>query len=111
MRLRPRAAILLRLMGGMLSRGIAAVAVFVCAVAVPATAAPAKARASAADSLERALLAHVNAFRAQHGLRPLRPYVRLAAVAGAHSRAMARDGFIAHRSADGSAAWQRIRRY
>jgi uncharacterized protein YkwD len=62
-------------------------------------------------ALERQVLVDVNAVRAQHGLRPLRLSQRLTAAADRHSREMARGGFFAHESADGSAFWKRIERF
>ena len=97
-------------------KGVAA-AVAVCALAAPATAAvtaearTGAARVSAADALERDVLANVNAFRARHGLAPLRLNTRLSAAADAQSTSMARRGFFAHRSADGSAYWRRVGRF
>jgi uncharacterized protein YkwD len=103
---------ILESMGGRFVRGIAAAAVAACTLAATATAGQSTAGAvSAADSLEHAVLVEVNAFRARHGLRPLRLHTRLEAAADVHSRAMAHRGFFGHRSADGSASWQRIRRY
>lgn len=47
-------------------------------------------------ALERALHAAANAERAAHGLPPLAPDARLAAVARAHSRDMAERGYFGH---------------
>jgi uncharacterized protein YkwD len=97
-------------------KGVAA-AVAVCAHAAPATAAvtadarTGAARVSAADALERDVLAHVNAFRARNRLVPLRLNARLSAAADAQSPAMARIGFFAHRSSDGSAYRRRVGRF
>jgi uncharacterized protein YkwD len=102
-------------LGGML-RGVAA-AVAACALASPATAAVTAdarggaARVSAADALERDVLAHVNAFRARHGLAALRVNDRLSAAADVQSTAMAQLGFFAHRSADGSSYRRRVGRF
>jgi uncharacterized protein YkwD len=63
------------------------------------------------SALEHEVLVDVNAIRAQHGLRPLRLSERLTAAADRHSREMARGGFFAHESADGSAFWKRIERF
>jgi uncharacterized protein YkwD len=102
--------------GGTL-KGIAA-ALAACALAAPATAAvSADARATgttqvaAADALERDVLANVNAFRAAHHLAPLRLNRRLTAAADVQSSAMARLGFFAHRSADGSTVSRRVGRF
>jgi uncharacterized protein YkwD len=64
-----------------------------------------------ARSLEASLLVAINAVRADHGLRPLRANARLAAAAGAHTRAMVERGFFAHESRDGTPFWRRIRRF
>ena len=91
---------------------IAAVVVVVGALAAPASAAEnASRRVTAADPLERSVLLEVNALRARHRLAPLRLSDRLTAAADAHSDAMARRGFFAHESADGSAFWKRVRRF
>ena len=89
------------------------VAVFaVCALAVPAIAAGGTTNGvSAEDSLERGVLAEINALRAQHKLAPLKLNVRLTRAADAHSLAMAKRGFFAHESADGSAFWKRVKRF
>jgi uncharacterized protein YkwD len=62
-------------------------------------------------SLERGLLAKINALRAGRGLARLRVHERLGAAALEHSRQMARRGFFGHRSADGSTFGQRVQRY
>ena len=96
---------------------IAAAGALFLASASPATAAPsaetraAASRASAASSLEKSVLAEVNAFRARHRLAPLRLNLSLAAAAGSHTSSMARRGFFSHRSADGSATSRRVRRF
>lgn len=78
-------------------------------LAVPATAAaPSGIRAEVA--LQRSILAEINAVRAAHGLGALRRSVSLERAAGGHSRAMARLGFFAHASRDGTAFWKRIAR-
>jgi uncharacterized protein YkwD len=93
-----------------LLRGIAAGAALVCALAAPATAAEHSALGVTRDNaLEQGVLAEINTFRAQHRLSPLRVNVRLTAAAEAHSLAMARRGFFAHESADGTAFWKRVR--
>jgi len=98
-------------------RGIAATAAAACVLAGPAGAAVSaeshagSVRVSAADALEHDVLGEVNAFRAQHRLAPLRLNVRLDEAADVQSSSMARLGFFAHRSADGSAYWRRVRRF
>jgi uncharacterized protein YkwD len=66
---------------------------------------------AAARPLETGLLGKINALRARRGLTRLRMHERLAAAALEHSRQMARRGFFAHRSADGSTFGQRVQRY
>jgi uncharacterized protein YkwD len=96
---------------------IAAAGALLLGVASPATAAPtaatraATSQTAAADSFETSVLAKVNAFRARHGLAPLRLNLGLVAAADAHTTSMARRGFFSHRSPDGSAAWRRVRRF
>jgi uncharacterized protein YkwD len=101
------------------SRRIGVVAAGVCA-AVLATflgrglTAPAAARMGsdrAMPALGHEVLGAVNAFRVAHHLVPLRESPRLARAARQHSREMARVGYFAHESADGSAFWRRIERY
>ena len=57
------------------------------------------------------MLTDLNAIRVGHGLRPLRLSQRLAVAATHHSVQMARVGYFAHESADGSAFWRRIERF
>jgi uncharacterized protein YkwD len=92
--------------------------VLLAAVAAAALAAPAspatdraQTRVSSVSSLESAVLVEVNALRRRHGLVPLRLSPQLSTAAASHSRAMASRGFFAHRSADGSTFWQRVRRF
>ena len=81
-------------------------------LAVPAGAVKARATAiSAANPLEHRVLAQVNAVRARHGLRPLRPSAPLRAAAEVHSHQMARLGFFSHSSPDGSPFWRRVKRH
>jgi uncharacterized protein YkwD len=93
-------------------KGIVLAVALVGALAAPATAAEnASRRVKAADVLERGVLSEVNTLRARHHLAPLRLNVRLKAAADAHSEAMARRGFFAHESPDGSPFWKRVRRF
>jgi uncharacterized protein YkwD len=93
-------------------KGIVLAVALVGALAAPATAADnASRRVRAADVLERGVLSEVNALRAKHHLAPLRLNTRLGAAADTHSEAMARRGFFAHESPDGSAFWKRVRRF
>lgn len=66
---------------------------------------------SAANGLERLVLAELNAVRRAHGLRPLRRSLPLNAAADAHSRTMGRYGIFQHDSRDGSAFWHRVKRF
>jgi len=78
-----------------------------------AVASPAQPRRPAAslNSLERGVLADINAFRTQHKLAPLRLSASLTTAAREHSKEMAEQGYFAHESADGSAFWKRIQRF
>ena len=64
-----------------------------------------------ADSLELAVLDELNGARAEYGLRPLRPNVRLATAAEEHSVDMVESGYFAHESSDGSVFSNRIKRF
>jgi uncharacterized protein YkwD len=55
-----------------------------------------------ADRAERAVIRAVNRTRARHGLARVRRSRSLARAADAHSLEMARGGFFAHESANGS---------
>jgi uncharacterized protein YkwD len=79
-------------------------------VATSATASP-RTRAVALSPLESGVLLDINAFRAQHGLAKLRVNPKLTAAARAHSSQMARDGYFAHESADGSPFWKRVQSF
>jgi uncharacterized protein YkwD len=85
-----------------LKRAILILAVALAA-ALPASAAP--------QRLESSLLGEINTLRVLHGLAPLRVNPGLQAAARQHSLEMARDGYFAHESHDGSLFWQRIERY
>jgi uncharacterized protein YkwD len=63
------------------------------------------------SSLERGVLADLNALRRQHGLAPLRVSARLSAAARQHSAEMAARGYFSHDSANGSSFDHRIARY
>ena len=99
--------------GGTVRRSAAALAVAALSLAVAAVAdaSPAKPRQQAASlsSLERGVLADINAFRVQHRLAPLRLSAPLTTSAREHSREMAAKGYFAHESADGAAFWKRIK--
>lgn len=61
--------------------------------------------------LSRAILAEVNALRADRGLRPLRASSPLRRAAERHSLDMASRGYFSHNSADGSTFSERVRRF
>ena len=87
------------------------------AVAVVAGAGSAQARVDGArtltarNSLEADVLVQINGLRRSHGLAPLRLSGALRRAADSHSSAMAKRGFFAHESADGSAFWKRVARF
>ena len=88
---------------------MAAATRFACALVVAlAVAGPAAAAPRAQTSLESGVLTTINAFRSQHHLARLRLSRPLTTAARAHSRQMAKDGYFAHESADGSAFWKRL---
>src|SRR5437867_9540204 len=90
-------------------RGLSLVLVAAAAVLLAAaTSGGATTREAALDVL---LLREINALRASHGLVPLRPSAGLAAAASEHSLEMARDGYFAHESRDGSPFWKRVQRF
>lgn len=80
------------------------------AVAASAAGKPAT-RLAAANALEGAILAELNAVRRAHGLVQLRTSAPLTAAADAHSRAMGVHGFFRHESRDGSEFWRRVKRF
>jgi uncharacterized protein YkwD len=61
--------------------------------------------------LESGVLVDINAFRRAHHLQPLRINLCLDAAAREHTLQMARVGYFAHDSADGSAFWKRIQSF
>jgi uncharacterized protein YkwD len=82
------------------------------AALLPAAGSAAPRRAHVAlTPLESGVLVDINAFRRAHGLEPLRVNLRLNAAAREHTLQMARDGYFAHESADGSAFWKRIQSF
>ena len=87
------------------------VALLVAAVAAATATAASRQPAAALSPLETSVLADINAFRAQHGLVRLRINPQLTLAAEAHSEQMARDGYFAHESADGSAFWKRLQTF
>ena len=80
------------------------------AIAAPATTA-APTRKASAGALEQDVLAQVNELRRQHGLGSVRLSAALGAAAAEHSAEMARRGYFAHDSANGSPFDRRIARY
>jgi uncharacterized protein YkwD len=90
-------------------------AVTAAALALLLAAAPATARttrhARTLTALEAGVLGDINAFRQQHGLRPLHFSTALGAAARQHSTEMALRGYFSHSSADGSSFDRRIARY
>lgn len=96
------------------TRALVALALLVSALAA-VQAAPARVDATrtlaARDALEAGLLVEINTLRRSHGLAPLRLNLRLRAAADAHSASMARRGFFAHESPDGTVFWKRVLRY
>jgi uncharacterized protein YkwD len=84
-------------------------AAWVAAVAAPSASASTHGRAVALTSLERGVLADVNAFRAANHLAPLHVSASLTAAARNHSQQMEADGYFAHSSVDGTAFWKRIK--
>ena len=80
------------------------------ATALGPTATPAAANARL-DGLERAVIRHVNAFRARNGLGIVRHSHPLSRSADRHSRDMVRRDFLTHFSSDGTPFDARIRRY
>jgi uncharacterized protein YkwD len=63
------------------------------------------------DALSQSVLADVNAVRKSHGLVALRLSATLTAAAAQHSNEMARVGYFAHESANGSAFDKRVARF
>jgi uncharacterized protein YkwD len=66
---------------------------------------------TAVSAFESALLAKINAVRRNAGAGPLSVAKGLMVAARSHARSMARDGYFAHTSADGTSPNSRIRRY
>ncbi len=69
------------------------------------------ARASGVERLptfDQQLLGQINTLRAKHGLPTLRLSARLTAAAAQHSDQMARRGYFAHQSADGTSMGDRV---
>jgi uncharacterized protein YkwD len=90
-------------------------ALVACAVSALALSASAPSathgRGVTVDALERSVVTQINSFRRSHGLVALRLSSPLSRAAEQHSNEMARDGYFAHESADGSSFDKRIARY
>jgi uncharacterized protein YkwD len=97
----------------LLALSMLALAVPAASAAAAPGSAPVRAPASASklDSLERGVVAEMNALRRRHGLPALRASAPLSEAAVAHSTAMARSGFFSHTSTDGTAFWKRVQRF
>src|SRR4051794_15967528 len=78
------------------------------AAAVPGSAVAAPADVQGQQVLAAQLLEEVNSVRTAHHLAVLRPAPALASAAASHTREMARVGYFAHESADGTGAGGRI---
>jgi uncharacterized protein YkwD len=93
----------------------AALKTLVVSMLVACFVAPAPASAGvrllAADSLERAVVARMNAVRKSHGLRALTIKTPLRRAAHAHAGNMARHGYFAHSWSNGAPFGRWIRRY
>ena len=63
------------------------------------------------QTLERDVLARINAQRGSRALRPLRISRGLDAAAAYHSREMGTQGFFEHESLNGAPFWKRIERF
>jgi uncharacterized protein YkwD len=80
-----------------------------CVTIAAGLAAPAGAQARAGlSSLEREVLASVNAERVARGLAPMRPQADLACAARAHSRSMAHRAVLSHDSPNGASFGLRL---
>jgi uncharacterized protein YkwD len=92
------------------ARRIAAVLALALA-ATPAALAASNRPTVALSSLERTVLVDINTLRAQHHLAKLSFNPQLTTAARVHTEQMAKDGYFAHESADGSAFWKRVQRF
>jgi uncharacterized protein YkwD len=90
--------------------GFAAIAVLAAVSTAGALASP-RSPSSSLSQLESSVITDINAFRAQHGLAKLRLNVQLTAAARGHSEQMARVGYFAHESSDGSVFWKRMKSF
>jgi uncharacterized protein YkwD len=91
---------------------LALVACAVSGLALSASAPSAtQGRGVTVDALERSVLSQINTYRRGHGLVALRLSTQLSRAAEQHSLEMARVGYFAHASADGSSFDKRIDRF
>jgi uncharacterized protein YkwD len=88
-----------------------ALAVLVAAALLAESAFASSRSETSLPTLNHQVLAAVNRFRSARGLPALRASTGLDRSARQHSLEMGRRGYFGHSSADGSAFWQRIRRY
>jgi uncharacterized protein YkwD len=90
-------------------------ALFACAISALVLSASAPSathgRGVTVDALERSVVTQINSFRRSHGLVALRLSTPLSRAAEQHSLEMARVGYFAHESADGSSFDKRIARF
>jgi uncharacterized protein YkwD len=80
------------------------------AIVLPAAALGAG-RTTRQAAVAASVVREINTFRASHGLSRLRVNDGLVDAARSHSLEMASLGYFSHRSADGAAFWQRVRRW
>jgi uncharacterized protein YkwD len=76
-----------------------------------ATASQAAIKAGADQGIEQSMISLVNAYRAQHGLGPLKTNNALMRAARFHSRDMAENSYFDHASQDGEQFSQRLSRF
>lgn len=88
-----------------------AAAIVAALAAASSTQAAAHGSRVALSSLDHGVLSDINAFRAAHGLAPLKLSASLTEAARSHSVEMENDGYFAHDSYDGEAFWKRIQAY
>jgi uncharacterized protein YkwD len=94
-----------------LAVGVGALSAGVAALALPGAGAAAGGSARADRAVQSALLAGLNAVRAERGLSQLRPNRALERAAMSHDREMLQFGFFGHSSYRGQAFWQRVERW
>lgn len=94
-----------------LAVGVGALGAALAALTLPGAGATASGSARADRAVQSALLAGLNAVRAERGLSQLRPSPALERAALAHDREMLQFGFFGHSSYHGQAFWQRVERW